>query len=99
MMGISAYLIWREGLTSRSVRVALIIFAVQLVLNSLWSAVFFGMRSPAAGLAVIILLLTAISATIYCFARVSATAAALLVPYLAWVFFATILNASFFILN
>jgi benzodiazapine receptor len=64
-----------------------------------WSFAFFGARSPLAGLIVIVVLLAAIVVTILAFRRVSGTAALLLVPYLAWVALATLLNASILSLN
>ena len=80
-------------------RTALIIFLVQLVLNSLWSVVFFGMQSPLYRIIVIILLWLAILLTILKFARISSLAAWLLVPYILWVSFASALNISIWLLN
>jgi tryptophan-rich sensory protein len=99
MMGISAYLIWRKGLDSKLVRVALVCFIVQLILNAIWTPLFFGLRSPLAGLIDIVLLLSAIDLTVILFLRISKPAALLLVPYVLWVLFATILNASIYLLN
>ncbi len=99
LMGIAAFLVWRVGLENRRVRTALIIFLVQLVLNALWSVVFFGMQSPLYGVIVIAILWLMILLTILKFARISATAAWLLVPYILWVSFATALNISIWILN
>lgn len=95
MMGVSLFLVVRE---TRERRV-LLPFAVQLVLNAGWSIAFFGLRSPAAGLAVIVLLIAAIAWTIRAFDRVSRRAALLLVPYLLWVLYATALNAGIYLLN
>lgn len=92
LMGIAAYLLWRRGLSRPGARLALSLFLVQLGLNVLWSALFFGMRNPAAAFSEIIVLWLAIAATIAAFYRVSRTAAALLVPYLLWVSFASYLN-------
>jgi len=99
MMGISLYLIWKRGLAEKAVRDGVLTFAVQLILNSVWSIAFFGLKSPIAGLTVIILLWLAIALTIQKFWRISKTASVLLIPYLLWVSFATILNASILILN
>lgn len=74
-------------------------FAVQLALNLAWSLAFFGGRSPAAGVVVIVLLWGAIVGTISEFARASRLAAMLLLPYLAWVTFATALNLEIWRLN
>ena len=99
LMGIAAFLVWRVGLENRRVRTALIIFLGQLVLNALWSVVFFGMQSPLYGVIVIAILWLMILLTILKFARISAAAAWLLVPYILWVSFATALNISIWILN
>ncbi|MBL9014137.1 MAG: tryptophan-rich sensory protein [Myxococcales bacterium] len=72
----------------------LVAFGVQLVGNALWSWLFFGLHAPGAALVEIGLLWAAILATILAFSRTSPTAALLLVPYLAWVSFATYLNAA-----
>lgn len=99
MMGVAAFLVWRKGLDVDGVRIALTIFAVQLALNGLWSILFFGMHAPGWALAEIILLWIAIGTTILLFWRVVPAAGALLLPYWAWVSFATVLNASLWWLN
>ncbi|HCS79301.1 TPA: TspO protein [Patescibacteria group bacterium] len=99
LMGIAAYLIWQKGYTKSKIREALGFFSVQLVLNSLWSIIFFGFHSPLVALFEIFMLWTAILATIYKFYPLSKPAAYLLFPYLAWVTFATILNAAIVFLN
>ena len=99
LMGIALFLVWRKGLAARGVKAALIVFLVQLVLNVLWSFAFFGAESPLAGLVVIIALWATIAATIAAFAPLSRVAAVLLVPYVLWVSFAAILNASIYFLN
>ncbi|MCB9565095.1 MAG: tryptophan-rich sensory protein, partial [Kofleriaceae bacterium] len=71
----------------------------QLALNAAWTPVFFGLEATGAALAVIAALLVAIVATIAVFARQRRAAAALLVPYLAWVGFATALNGAIWYLN
>ena len=98
-MGIAAFLVWRVGLDDRRVRVALMIFLIQLVLNALWSVAFFGLQSPLYGFIVIILLWLTILLTILSFARISSAAAWLLVPYILWVSFASALNISIWVLN
>jgi len=92
-MAVAAWLVWRRPASVERTR-ALRWFAVQLALNAAWSPVFFGLRSLAGGLVVIAALLAAIVATIRAFAPCSRPAAALLVPYLAWVGFASALNAA-----
>ncbi len=99
LMGIALFLVWREGLGDRRVRGAFIIFMVQLILNVLWSVAFFGMRSPLAGLVVIIVLWAAILLTVINFFGISRVAGALLVPYIAWVSYAAVLNGALYILN
>ncbi len=99
LMGIALFLVWRKGLAARGVRIALLVFLVQLVLNALWSFAFFGAESPLAGLIVIVALWGTIAATTALFAPLSRAAAVLLVPYILWVSFAAILNASIYLLN
>jgi tryptophan-rich sensory protein len=99
LMGIAAFLVWRKGIERRDVRIALGIFCGQLVLNVLWSVLFFGMRSPGAALVEIAMLWIAILATIIAFARIARWAAYLLAPYIAWVSFAIVLNAAIWRLN
>ena len=99
LMGISAFLVWRVGLSEPDVRIALIIFIIQLILNAFWSVAFFGLRSPIAGLIVIIILWIAIFLTILSSAKVSIAAGILLIPYILWVSFASILNATIYVIN
>ncbi len=98
-MSIAAYAIWQRGLNSPGVKRALVIFLGQLVLNILWTVVFFGSESLLGGLVTIILLWGAIFLTIDLFWRQSRMAGWLLIPYIAWVTFATVLNAAIFALN
>ena len=99
LMGIAAFLIWRQGLGQKGVRAALIIFLVQLVLNALWSVVFFGLQSPLYGVVVILALWVAILLTILSFFRLSTAAGVLLLPYILWVSFAAVLNVAILVLN
>ena len=99
MMGISLFLVWQKGWEDKKVKTAVYIFAAQLVLNALWSAAFFGLRSPLLGLIEIIILLIVIIATILSFMEISRTAAYLLIPYILWVSFAAIVNFSIWRLN
>lgn len=99
MMGVSLFLVWQKGLAAPNVKIGIAVFAVQMALNLLWSFAFFGARSPLAGAVVIVALWCAIVATVLVFARVSQLAAWLLVPYLAWVSFASVLNFSLYVLN
>jgi translocator protein len=98
LMGVSAWLVWRpRGFAA--VRGALSLFLVQLALNALWTPVFFGLHLLGGGFLVIVLLWLAIIATIRAFARVNRVAAVLLVPYLLWVSFASVLNLTLWRLN
>ena len=99
MMGVAAYLVWRQGLSKGTVRVALVMFLAQLALNTLWSFLFFGLRSPSLGLLSIVTLWVAIVLTVAYFARVAWVAALLLLPYLLWVTFASLLNYTIWRLN
>ena len=99
MMGIAAFLVWRRGLNADGVRIALTVFAIQLALNGLWSILFFGLQAPGWALAEIILLWMAIGTATLLFWRVVPAAGVLLLPYWAWVSFATVLNASLWWLN
>jgi len=89
-MGVAAWLVWRERGFARA-RGALGLFLVQLAANALWSWLFFGWHRGAWAFADIIVLLALIVATLVAFARIRKAAAWLLVPYLAWVTFATAL--------
>ena len=99
LMGIAAFLVWQKGLKRKNVKVALIIFSVQLFLNALWSPLFFGMKNPGLAFAELILLWFAIVATMAAFYRISKPALFLLAPYLLWVSFAGYLNCSIWMLN
>ena len=99
LMGISLYLVISQGWEKKPVKTGVLLFALQLVANLVWSVLFFGLHSPIAGLLDIFLLLALIIATIVVFYRVSKPAAVLLVPYLAWVCIATALNAGVVLLN
>jgi tryptophan-rich sensory protein len=91
MMAVAAWLVWRKGYTA-DVRFALTLFGVQLLVNGLWSYLFFGLRWPGGALVNIAVLWVAIAATAIAFARVSQPATWLMIPYLAWVSFAMTLN-------
>ena len=99
LMGIAAFLVWKRGLASRDVRIALAIFIGQLALNTLWSIIFFGLHSPGAAFIEIIFLWLVILATIIVFAKISKPAAWLLAPYILWVSFAAYLNFAIWSLN
>ncbi len=114
LMGIAAFIVWSsyapadaEAMADKQatedkkkgIRLALILFGIQLVLNTLWSIIFFGLHSPGGALVEIIFLWLAILATIITFAKISKPAAWLLVPYILWVSFAMYLNYAIWSLN
>ncbi|MBI2450456.1 MAG: tryptophan-rich sensory protein [Candidatus Nealsonbacteria bacterium] len=112
LMGIAAFLIWREyskltlseveGLIpqrKRQIKMALGVFGIQLFLNAIWSIIFFGLQNPGWALVDIVLLWLAIAWTMVVFYKISKPAAYLLVPYLLWVSFAAYLNYSIWMFN
>jgi translocator protein len=99
MMGVAVSRVWRCGLDSPGVKSALAVFAIQLILNAIWSPLFFGMHSPLLGLLDIVALWLVIAVTIILFWQVNHPAALLLVPYILWVSFAAILNLRIWQLN
>ncbi len=98
LMAVAAWLVWRERGWARA-RGALGLFVLQLVLNAAWSWLFFRAHDGALAFADIVVLLALIVATMVAFARIRASAAWLLLPYLLWVSFATALNWSVWRLN
>jgi benzodiazapine receptor len=99
LMGIALFLVLEEDRSRPEVKLGIGLFAVQLGLNVLWSLLFFGLQSPALALVGILILWASVAATLLQFLKVSRPAAYLLVPYLAWVSFATLLNAWILVLN
>jgi len=99
LMGISLFIVWNAGIDKSNVRKSMWTFILQLLLNILWSYLFFGLRSPLLGLIEIIALWFMIVLTMVFFFRISKTAALILIPYLLWVSFASYLNYLLFILN
>ncbi|MFE3968813.1 TspO/MBR family protein [Stenotrophomonas sp. YIM B13575] len=91
LMALAAWLVWRQG-GWRAATPALVLYLLQLALNVLWSWLFFGWKQGALAFADILLLLVLIVATVVAFHRVRPAAAWLLLPYLAWVAFASALN-------
>lgn len=96
MMGIALFLVW---IAPKQQVLVYIAFFTQLILNTLWSVVFFGLQQPWVGVVVILLLIGAIVWTIREFYKVSKHAAGLLLPYLLWVLFATYLTIGVALLN
>lgn len=99
LMGIAMFLIWRSDAPEKLKRKATIFWGVQLVFNFLWSFLFFGQQQIFGALLEIVVLWVLILLTIFAFARVSKLAAWLLVPYISWVSFATILTYTIWDLN
>jgi benzodiazapine receptor len=98
LMGIALFLVLERPRSPERAR-ALRVFFLQLGLNALWTPVFFGLEAPFAGFIVILLLCVATIWNIVVFYRVQRVAAYLLVPYLLWVSFASVLNGAIWILN
>lgn len=100
LMAIAAWLVWRRQHDEPArVRLALVLFAIQLVLNMGWSLVFFRLRAPGWAVAEILVLWIAIYGTFWAFRRVTSLAALLLVPYFFWVAYAAALNFAIWRLN
>jgi translocator protein len=99
LMGFSLFLVWRQGFKKKKVRQAMCVFSFQFVLNILWSALFFGLKSPGFAFAEILVLLFAIVLNITFFYPISKRAAWLLAPYFIWVIYASMLNYAVWIMN
>ncbi|MFA6427676.1 MAG: TspO/MBR family protein [Candidatus Magasanikbacteria bacterium] len=98
LMGIAFFIIWSQKRTKQR-DVAMMAYGVQIVLNVLWSVLFFGMQNPGYAFIEIFVLWIAIFANIVLFYRIHKTAGLLLVPYILWVSFASILNGAIYFLN
>jgi tryptophan-rich sensory protein len=98
MMGLAAWLVWTRGDLGR-VGLPLGLFALQLVLNSLWSPLFFGLHAPLLAFVDLVFLWLAIVLTTWAFFRVRAAAGWLMAPYLLWVSYAGLLNAAIVRMN
>ncbi len=99
MMGISLFLVWKEDTSVELKKIGIALFAVQLVLNFFWSFIFFNQHQIGWALVEIAAMWVFILLTIFAFAQVNKAAAWLLVPYISWVSFATILNYTIWQLN
>lgn len=98
LMGISAFLVW-ENKNASGTKTALVFYAIQLALNALWSILFFGIKNPALAFAEILVLLLFILITTFLFWKIDYRAGILLLPYIAWVSFASFLNYNIWKLN
>ncbi len=99
LMGVSMYLVYKEGIHNPDVKTSLVLFSIQLFLNFLWSVIFFGLSNYLLAFAEIVILWGFIMAMIISFKKVSKTAAYLQIPYILWVSFAAILNLTIFLIN
>ena len=99
LMGVSLYIVWKDELKSKTRNVFFVVFAIQLILNALWSLLFFGLRSPLLGLIDILILDVMLVVTIFYAKRVSKYAAMLLIPYMVWIIIASVLNYAIMVLN
>ena len=99
LMGIALYLVWSKGFKSKESKIAIWLFVIQLVLNTLWSIIFFGLENPLWAFVEIVFLWVAILLTMIYFWKISKPATYLLVPYILWVSFAAVLNFSIYYLN
>ena len=99
LMGISAYLVYKKGIGNPEVKVAMVLFFLQLVLNFLWSLIFFGLNNQMLAFIEIVVLWGFIIAMIISFSKVSKTAAYLQIPYILWVSFAAVLNLTIWLIN
>jgi len=99
LMGIAAFLVWKNGWEEKEVKKALSVFGIQLILNAIWSVIFFGLHSPGWALVDIIALWLAIVWTMVVFYKISKPATYLLILYILWVSFASYLNYSIWVLN
>ena len=98
LMAVAAWLVWRVR-ARRGARHALTLYGLQLALNALWPWLFFAWRRGALAFAEVVLLLGVVGATVFAFARVRRRAAALLVPYLLWLAFASVLTLAVWRMN
>ena len=98
LMAVAAWRVWKQGGFGAQRR-PLTLFLAQLGLNAIWSPIFFGLKQPGVAFAEILVLWAAIVGTIVAFRRVDRVAAGLLLPYLAWVSFASVLNFTLWRLN
>ena len=99
MMGVAAALVWEEGWEKPAVKNGLIFFGIQLLLNSLWTVLFFGLKQANIAFAEILILWVVLLLTILKFLKIRKVAGYLLIPYILWVSFATVLNGAIWQLN
>lgn len=98
-MAIALFLVYRKGLDAEGIKAALALFFIQLIANALWSVLFFGLKLPLVAFLEIVVLWVLILMTVTKFYRISRPAGLLLLPYLLWISFASILNFFLWSLN
>lgn len=99
LMGIAFYLVWKSNTPAKTKSIAMIFWIIQLVFNFFWTIIFFGQHQIGWALVEIIALWLLILFTIFAFARINKVAAWLMVPYISWVSFATLLTGTIWMLN
>ena len=99
LMGIAAYLVWSLNPRTPGRRRALVLFVIHLLFYVLWSVLFFGLQAPFPAMVDILILLSLIATLCVLFFRLRRSAGFLLLPYLAWVAFASVLNGAYVLLN
>lgn len=99
LMGISLYIVWTSDINKNKKRVAMVVFFGHLVLNTLWSIIFFGLNNPFFAFVEIVILWISILITAFLFFRIKKIAGILFIPYIVWVSFASVLNFSIWQLN
>ncbi len=99
LMGVSLYIIWDNKRKDKISKTAIRWFIIQLILNTLWTIIFFGLKSPLGAFIEIIILWISIFLTIKYSYKISKTAAYLLIPYILWVSFAAMLNLAIYLAN
>jgi tryptophan-rich sensory protein len=99
LMAVAVFFVVKKGFATEGVKLAVCVFAAQLILNTLWSVIFFGARTTFVPIFIIAFLWISILACIILFWKISRPASIMMMPYLLWVSFASYLNAGVFILN
>lgn len=99
LMGIAFYLVWKSDVAYPVKQTAIVLFTVQLTLNFFWSLIFFKLQQPGWAFAEVLALWLTILLTIFAFGKISSAAAWLMVPYISWVSFASVLNYAIWKLN
>ena len=99
MMGIALFLVFKKGFDAKGVKIALVLFVAQLIGNALWSVLFFGLKLPPVAFLEIVVLWFLILLTMINFFKISRPAGLLLLPYILWVSFSSVLNFFLWSLN